>query len=66
MRLARCHPARWLGYGTLGYSGPLDVDTDVKDRVRVVSGDPWQWYGHGECWQDDNFDETMRNFTQGT
>ena len=66
MKFARRHPARWLGYGCLGYAGPLDVAGPVAGLVRVVKQDPWSWYGHSTCWQDENFDQTMRNFLVAT
>lgn len=48
---------RLLGYGTLGLTGPKNVSAMVKAAVTVTT---WGEYGHSDCFDDKNFDGTMR------
>ena len=51
-------PARWLGYGTLGLKGPMNVEEHVKSMVMTVFKPA---YGHGDWFTEGaNFEETMR------
>lgn len=53
LKWASLKPARWLGYGTLGKTGPINVreDLDVKTITRNFS--------HSEWWEKDEFNATM-------
>ena len=62
MALAIVHDnpaARWLGYGTLGLSGPTNVAAAVAGRVQTVKDDPWDGFGHSTCWSEANFETSM-------
>jgi pimeloyl-ACP methyl ester carboxylesterase len=64
LRLAHTWPARLLGYGVLGLHGAVNVDRAFLEngRVREIRTAPWCNYGHSDCWSDQNFDATMRQF----
>lgn len=62
LRIAHTIPGKILGYGTLGLHGPLKVDPRLHGRVAVIRDAPWTTYGHSDCWNDQNFDATMRHF----
>lgn len=64
LRFARFKIAQMIGYGGLGFSGPLNVRADVASKVKVVDRSPWDWYGHSTCFQDDRFDGTMQGFLE--
>lgn len=56
LRLAsRCF-GRWLGYGTLGLHGPLNVSDRVENLVQTIH-EPR--YGHSTWWSRPAFDQTM-------
>jgi len=60
--LAHTIPGRLLGYGMMGLRGPCNVAENVRHRVKVVRDYPWNDYGHSDCWEDSEFDQTMQNF----
>jgi len=64
LRLAHSWAARLLGYGVMGLHGPLNVAPDVEARVGIVTESPWADYGHSTCWDDWNFDTTMRTLAK--
>jgi len=59
IRLANLSVGRLLGYGTLGMTGPLNMDVAVGD---CVGGFWWKHYGHSDCWLPHNFNQTMSHF----
>lgn len=62
LALTRTWLARFLGYGTLGLTGPKLVSKEVRERVIEVRSYPWTSYGHSTCWQDERFERTMSYF----
>lgn len=58
LRLAKF--GRWLGYKTLGLHGAYNVHPSIKNRVKEVWTRPWTHYGHSTCFEDNNFDKTMK------
>lgn len=59
LALAHTLPGRLLGYGTLGLSGPLQVDAGIRDRVGEIV---WPAFGHSTCWLPEHSDTTFRHF----
>lgn len=59
MRYARTWLARWLGYGTLGLHGAINIADVCKDSVGTLT---WPDFGHSDCFHDDHFDSTMKHF----
>ena len=60
LRLAGSWMGHTLGWGDLGYRGPINVLPLLADRVKRVTGHPWNTYGHCDCWSQKNFDATMQ------
>ena len=50
---------RCLGYGVLGLTGALSVAPAVSDRVGEIL---WPEFGHGDCFQPEHFEQTMKHF----
>jgi hypothetical protein len=50
------HAGRWLGYGTLGLTGPENMLPGVSGLVRVVKVPD---FGHSDWWADENFVSSM-------
>jgi len=48
---------RWLGYGTLGLKGPMNVRDNVASLVQTITKPD---YGHSDWFTDENFEATMR------
>ena len=62
LKLAHTYIARFLlGYGVLGLEGPKNIDNAIKNKVNVIWKN-WIDYGHSTCWEDKNFDKTMKLF----
>lgn len=53
---------KFLGYKTLGITGPYKVSDKVERRVKVFWTNPWDKYGHSTCFSDENFEKTMKLF----
>jgi pimeloyl-ACP methyl ester carboxylesterase len=59
LRLAHSWAGRLLGYGVLGLHGPRHILPSVAARVRVID---WPSFGHSDCWNEDNLNDTLENF----
>lgn len=55
--LASTFLGRWLGYGTLGRSGPQNMSTVARQKVQTITEPD---YGHSTWFDPANFDKTMR------
>lgn len=53
--------------GPLGLVGPRNPPDAWPNREKVseVTDAPWRHYGHGECFEHDNFERTMRQILGG-
>lgn len=54
LKLATLKPARWLGYGVLGKTGPANVR--LGQRLSIFEEEE---FGHSDWFSDTNFDTTM-------
>lgn len=59
LRAAHTLIGKWLGYGTLGLHGPLNISPQIVDRVGVLH---FENFGHSDCFADHHFDRTMHHF----
>ena len=62
LRLASTVLGRRLGYGTLGLHGPRHLTGPSESRTTKIL---WPDWGHSDCWDDPNLDETLTNFING-
>lgn len=61
LKLANTWFGKVLGYGNIG-QGAQNIDNSIKNKVKTISDSPWDNYAHSECWNDENFEETMELF----
>jgi len=43
---------------SMGLRGPTNVSPDLDGSVHLHKGDPWDKYGHSDCWDAENIDRT--------
>lgn len=58
LRLARVVGSAF-GYGTLGLHGPDNLRHEAAPDVSVIR---WPDFGHADCWNENNFANTMQEF----
>lgn len=62
LRLASTLMGRWLGYGTLGLKGPMNVSAGALPLVTVETEAE---FGHSTWFEPAQFQRTMRRFQRG-